>query len=512
MLRVDPNAPAANLLDSSGTPPGGFAMRDAEPLRPQAGASPIGAGTPGNRQLEGCQTPQLSVEKFAPEGMQVGKEAIFRVKVTNTGPVPAHEVEIRDEIPKGTRLLATTPQSAGDARGGLLWSLGTLEPGAEVSVEMEVMPEEEGEIGSVATVSFRAEASARATATKPELVITASCPGQVLIGEEVKLTITIENPGSGTAYGVVLEERVPPELRHPEGDLLEYTVGDLPPRESRQLELTLVADAPGLAANVLCAMADANLQVEQRTEIQVLAPELDLALQGPKRRFLEREATYTLSLSNPGTAPARNVELIAYLPPGLEFIEANNYGQYEAASRAVYWNLEELPVTERGGQPGQVRLITKPVEAGEQTLRFTCTAEPGVSMQAEQPVVVEEVADVSFQVVDVEDPIELGGETTYEIQMVNRGSKVATNVQVWVSLPPGLQAVAAEGQPHAIEPNRVTFQALPRLAPKADVTYRVRVRGLQPGDQRLRVQLLTDEMQSDTPVTKEEGTRVYSDN
>ena len=33
--------------------------------------------------------------------------------------------------------------------------------------------------------------------------------------------------------------------------------------------------------------------------------------------------------------------------------------------------------------------------------------------------------------------------------------------------------------------------------------------GLRPGDHRIRVQLLSDEM--DAPVTKEESTRVYSD-
>ncbi len=513
-LELDPNASMTSLPNRSGGEVGGFALPGTGPRTGEIDPRATGTGTPGRRQLEGPQTPQLTVEKFAPEEMHVGKEATFRVKVTNTGQVPAHGVEIRDEIPKGTRLLSTVPQSVRDADGALVWPLGTVEPGSEVSVELQVMPEQEGEIGSVATVRFNAEASARVTATKPELVIRTSGPSQALIGETVKLTITIENPGTGTAYDVVLEEHVPPGLRHPDGDRLEYVVGDLNPKESRQLELTLVADAPGLAANVLLARADANLLVEERTEIQVLAPQLDLALEGPKRRFLEREATYTLAISNPGTAPARNLELIAHLPPGLEFVEANNYGHYEAASRAVYWSLEELPVAGPGAEPGTVQLTTMPVEAGEQVLRFTCTGEPGVSMQAEQPVLVEEVADVSFQVVDAEDPIELGGETTYEIQIVNRGTKAATNVHVWVSLPPGMRAIAAEGlasTPPALEPNRVAFEALPRLAPKADVTYRVRVQGVQPGDQRLRVQLLTDEMETDTPVTKEESTRVYSD-
>jgi hypothetical protein len=53
------------------------------------------------------------------------------------------------------------------------------------------------------------------------------------------------------------------------------------------------------------------------------------------------------------------------------------------------------------------------------------------------------------------------------------------------------------------------FEPLPRLAPKADTTYRIRVQGIQPGDLRLRVELSTDEISQ--PVNKEESTRVYSD-
>ncbi len=62
---------------------------------------------------------------------------------------------------------------------------------------------------------------------------------------------------------------------------------------------------------------------------------------------------------------------------------------------------------------------------------------------------------------------------------------------------------------HAVEGNQVVFDALPQLAPKADTTYHVRVKALSPGDRRVSVQLLTNEMR--TPVTKEESTHVLSD-
>jgi len=465
-----------------------------------------GTGKPGGKQLEGVQTPQLSIQKFAPEEIQVGKPAVFQVKVQNTGTVSAVGVEIRDPIPKGTRLIDTEPRATRGTKGELVWTLGTMRPGDEVTVESRLMPTEEGEIGSVATVHFRADASARTIATKPQLVIETSASSQVLIGEEVALSITISNPGSGMATGVVLTEHVPPGLRHEAGTELEYEVGNLAPKESRQLNLILVAARPGPVKNLLTARGDANLKAQDQLDLEVIAPQLDIAVAGPKRRYLEREATYQVMINNPGSAPARQVELVAHLPSGLKFLNANNAGHYEAETRTVHWMLEELPTKESG----TVELTAMPVEAGQQKIRVRGTAEQGLSVEKEQPVLIEGIAAILFEVVDVDDPIEAGGETTYEIRVLNQGSKAATNVRVAALLPTDMRPTAAEGPTkHVIDANRVLFEGLSRLAPKADTTYRVRVQGLQPGDQRIRVQLLTDQIR--TPVTKEESTRVYSD-
>ena len=67
-------------------------------------------------------------------------------------------------LPVGT---AGDPEGAA-GEGELVWALGTLDPGGQARVTMEVMPQEEGEIGSVASVSFRADASIRSLATKPD--------------------------------------------------------------------------------------------------------------------------------------------------------------------------------------------------------------------------------------------------------------------------------------------------------------------------------------------------------
>jgi uncharacterized repeat protein (TIGR01451 family) len=456
--------------------------------------------------LEGPQAPQLVLQKTAPAEVQVGKPATFQIRLKNTGQVPAQNVEVRDEIPRGTRLLDSTPKASRGVRGELVWNLGTVKPNDEVTIDIQLIPTDEGVLGSKATVSISAEASARTVSTKPQLALKTVVPTRVQIGDEVTMQITVSNPGSGIAQQVVLEERVPPGLQHAAGPELVYEVGSLKPGESRQVDLKLTAAQAGVVANVLVARGEGNLRAEDRVELEVLAPQLDLALEGPKRRYLEREATYTVSVSNPGTAPARQVELIAQLPAGLKFVAANNAGHYEEATRTVHWTLEELPCKETGS----VQLTTVPVEPGEQTLRLRGTAEKGLSIEKEHPVVVEGIASPSFEVVDTADPVEAGGETTYEIRVYNQGSKAATNVRVTATLPPEMRVVAVEPPTRqSADANRIAFDPLQRLAPKAETTYRLRVQGIKPGDHRIRVQLLADEIRD--PVTKEESTRVYAD-
>ena len=79
----------------------------------------------------------------------------------------------RDIVPQGTRLVETSPHATEQSDGSLVWQLGTMKPGEEKSVSLQLMPVGEGEIGSVATVMFAAQASARSTSasgTRPSPV------------------------------------------------------------------------------------------------------------------------------------------------------------------------------------------------------------------------------------------------------------------------------------------------------------------------------------------------------
>ncbi len=466
----------------------------------------VGTGTPGSRELEGTQAPSLTIEKVVPTEVQVGKTAQFEIRVQNTGRSVARELQVVDQVPQGARLVNTEPRADLGERGELIWNLAALEPGATAVVRVELAPMVEGQIGSVARVRFSADASARTTVTKPQITVDVVGPEQVMIGDEAVLAITISNPGSGEANGVILEADIPANLKHPAGTELEFEVGSLRPNESRRLELAVTAVKQGTASATLIARAAGVPAAERSQPLEVVAPGLEVGVEGPKRRFLDRKSTHVLTVSNPGTAAATDVEVVAFLPRGMKFVEANNHGTYDSRQHAVYWSLAELPPQ----RSGDVQLVTMPVESGEQLLRVEGKATRGLADQHEETISVEGVAALSFQISDLADPLAVGGQASYEVRVVNTGSKSASNVQVVAMLAAEMAAIDAKGPTTSkLMDGKIVFEPITRLAPKEEQVFQFRAEVTKAGDLRVRVQLTSDEIQQ--PITQEESTRVFAD-
>lgn len=465
-----------------------------------------GTGTPGPAAMEGTQTPRLTVEKTAPEEIQVGKPSTWAITVKNEGLKEARGVQIHDVVPKGTKLISSVPRAARSETGELTWNVGTMPAGTMAVVKVELLPVEEGTIGSVASVTFRSEASAKTVATRPQLNVKTDGDARILVGTPTELTITVTNPGSGVTRNVVLAETVPAELQFDGGAEILYKVGDLQPGETKRVTLPLTAVRPGKLTNKIVATADANLQADSSFEMEVTAPALEISMDGPARRFLEREGTYKLTVTNPGTAAAQNIEMRVALPPGAQFIRANNGGGFLADSRCVCWRLQELPA----GDSASAEMVVSLHETGQLALSYEAGADICPVQRGEKNVHVEGIAALMFQVSDTNDPVQIGEDTSYEISVVNQGSRQAENVSVVVRIPAGMHLLGCKSPTqHSVQGNEIHFAALEQLAPKAEVLYELKMRGSQVGDQRVSVSVSSKEFP--TPIVKEESTRVYAE-
>lgn len=451
------------------------------------------------------QQPAVLVEKRGPETVMVGQPISYEIVVRNIGPVPVFHVRVEDELPAGVRYLGGDPQPE---MGGdhMSWTLGVLEPNAERKLRVDVMPTGEGEQRSSATVSFAVAAGLRTQVVRPQLNLAMTGPEQAQFGEPVAFQITVSNPGSGPVKGLVLRDKLPAGLRHQQGSVVEAELGTLGPGETRSVTLRTSATLGGAQLNEITASAEGGLETSARATVNILEASLHVKRSGPAKCHVRSELTCEVEVANPGSAPAVGVAVTDTLPSGLDFLSATDGGQYDPTARALRWQLGTLAA---GGK----RTLTYRVKAtavGEQADKVVALAEHGLEAKAEAAVTVEGVAALMLEVIDIEGPSEVGADMTYEVRVVNRGTVPCTNVQLQATVPDGLQPRDATGPAaYHVSGQQMTFDALPRLASKADAVFRVRVKAMQPGDYRFRAQVSCDQIRS--AMYKEEFSHVYKD-
>lgn len=462
---------------------------------------------PGERYLDGSQNPILLIQKRAPEEIQVGKNATFVITVRNAGNATAHGVTVMDRIPRGARLAGAVPAVTPTADGLLAWNLGEIPADDERTITLQIVPEVQGEVGSVATVHFAAQASVRTVATMPKLELMVESQPDVLIGNVQQISVTIRNAGSGVASGVRLEADIPQELKHESGvSQLEAVLGDVRPSETKRITLAVSAVQPGQSQCVVRAVSVDGVQAEKQFAIDVRAPALAAAIEGPKLRYLERQATYRIAVKNTGTAAATDLDFVVHLPSGLKFNTANNGGSYDPASHSVSWGLYELP----SGQVAPMELTVLPVELGVQVLTLAASGDLGIAAEAKRQVTVDGLAELAFTIGQDNGTIEVGASSTYSVQITNVGNKPERDVRLAVELPPGTEILAVDAPvEYRAEGRLIQFAPVAEMRNKDQYTYRFQVRHNQAGTQIVRAKLASSNWPE--AVVKEEGTLVYND-
>ena len=481
--------------------------RGESPLLRTAGLSGLVSNQPGNRYLDGSQNPSMMIQKRAPEEIQVGKKATFVIAVRNAGNATAHDVRVVDSVPQGARFVESLPPATPNAQGMLSWDLGAMSAGDERTITLQIVPEVQGEVGSSAVVYFGAQASVRTVATLPKLELELQSQTDMLISSRQQVSVIVKNTGTGVARGVRLEADLPNLLTHDSGDAqLAASLGDMRPNDVQPIKLDVTAVAAGQSHIVIRAVSDDGALAEQQVEIQVLAPKLIAQLEGPKLRYLERQATYRINVKNTGTAAASNLDFVVHLPTGLKYNSANNQGTYNPAQHTVSWGLHELPA----GEPALMELTVLPVELGPQSIAFAATGDLGIKVEAKGTVSVEGLAELAYTIGQDNGTIETGASSTYSVQITNVGNKADKDVRLAVQLPSGAQLIKVDAQvEYRLEGSQIIFEPIPEMRNKDQFTYRFQVQHNQPGTQIVRTQVTSANWP--VAVIKEEGTLVYND-
>jgi uncharacterized repeat protein (TIGR01451 family) len=460
------------------------------------------AGSPAGRQ-----EPAVSLEWIGPPVAKLGQAITYQILVKNISAAAVQQVVVRNKLPAGVSVQGTEPKAVVDGNM-LLWDLGTLQPHQERRLDLALVPEAKGDLVCQAMVTFTGTSVVRLKVREPRLVLKCSAPDKVLLGDIATVSMTVSNPGDGVADRVKIKATLPEGLEHTRGKTVELDLGNLGPNENRSVQLVCVTKAGGEQRCEAVATAEGNLHAEDSVGLEVILPRIDLEVNGPKIRYLDRPATYVLKVTNPGSAPASNVTINDLIPAGFKYVSASDGGRHDFSSRTVSWYLGDLTP----GQSREVTLNVLAVGTGDHSHKVSAIAARGLKAEAEVTTNVMGLSALLMELVDIDDPVEVGADTSYEVRVTNTGSKMETNLQLICTLPERMEirgAQGAGGVAHRVQGKDIVFDPLPRLAPRADAIYRIHVRGIAPGDLRFRARITADGLTE--PVLKEESTKVYGD-
>jgi uncharacterized repeat protein (TIGR01451 family) len=510
-----PDALPPSVLPKPGTPPAApqapaAPTPDAKSSGTHASVNDIvldpGAG-PTSSNPTCRQEPGVSLEWICPATTKLGQPVTCQIILKSVSTNRLHQVVLRARMPAGVTAKATEPKAA--AEGDLLvWELGSLEPRQERRLDLLLVPNTKTNLALNAFVTFTGVSTARVDVREPKLVIKATAPSKVITGDPATVTLTVTNPGDATAECVRVKATLSDGLDNGKGQSVEFNLDTLAPGESRTVLVLCSAKTVGGQTCSAVATAEPGLTSQDAASIEVVAPRVEVSVSGPGMRYLDRPALLTFKVTNPGSATANHVTLTDQIPPGFKVLAASGGGRHDFVTRTVAWFLGDLGP----GQHKEVKLELVAINPGEHKNKAVVTAARGLRAEGELHTRVEGLPALLMELVDVDDPVEVGKETAYEIRVTNTGTKTETNLQVTCTIPEGMEfksAKGAAGCPCKMEGRELIFDALPRLAPRVDAIYRVTVRCLTAGDLRFQARMKADGLTQ--PVLREESTRVYGD-
>ncbi len=96
------------------------------------------------------------------------------------------------------------------------------------------------------------------------------------------------------------------------------------------------------------------------------------------------------------------------------------------------------------------------------------------------------------------------------MRITNTGSKAETDIRLVAIVPDKMDFKAAQSAvPYHAQGKTIVFDAIDRLAPRADAIVRINVKALEAGTAYFKIQVTSANIVE--PIIKTEATRIYSD-
>ena len=231
-------------------------------------------------------------------------------------------------------------------------------------------------------------------------------------------------------------------------------------------------------------------------------PLLSLTCNAPQREFTGRAVKVCLTLQNKGDGPEPRSTITLPVPAGATVVSATDGGV--TTLDRITWEVANLAA----GASKEVCAVFNFERPGRVEFKSAAQGTTAGAAHCDCQTQILGVYAILVEVVDLEDPIEVGKAVTYVITVTNQGNQTGTGIRVVCNVPESQEFVFGSGTTAVQAQGRtVTMSTLPSLDGKAVATWRVMTKALRADDSRFKVEFTTDQFEK--PIRREESTRLY---
>lgn len=424
--------------------------------------------------------PFVTTSISAPEFVNVNETIPVKIDVRNPGKVTVHNVKLVATLPTNVQV---------DSRMGIIedgtcvFEINSLQPGENRQLTLDVITSEKQPLSIDTALTISNRSSVEVGVREPKLSVSIEGPKQANIGSKATHVVTVTNHGDGVARNVNLIADIPESLRIIQKSGFE-TPQTLRPGQQAQAKIVTMPQSPGQADIAFSAAGKFCEASPAETGLRITQPELRIAAIGPDMNFVERDGIYTITVDNPGEVDVNNVEVQFAIPEGVKITTISREAKMDGQRGTLTWKFDQIAAETQ--QTIQLKAIAS--SEGEKFCRIRVASDETNEKEVSLKTVIATRAELSIQMQNVGGPVQVGNEATFVVVVENRGSSVASDMEIEVQLPAGMRPASPQDGVVDEDTNSILF-ADSELRPGKVREFKFSAVGVQKGEHVVRSSL-----------------------
>ncbi len=261
--------------------------------------------------------PVLAIDTSGPETAPFGADVNYTITVRNTGSAVAKNVVVTDKVPIGLGGVKEIP-----------YNVGNLSPGQSNVITVTLKAAERSKHCNVAVATssnaVTVQDDACTTVIKPGIKLIKTGDFEMYLNKRATYKITASNIGDTELNNVVVTDTAPSPTRIESvgqggtqtGNTVSWNLGTLRPGDSKDLDVVLVSTQPGKWCNAASVITQQGLRdsTESCTLWKGIPAVLLEVIDDPDPVAVGNDTTYTIRITNQGTADLINLNTVAQFP------------------------------------------------------------------------------------------------------------------------------------------------------------------------------------------------------